>query len=130
MNEIIKRAAVALIKRDSNILCVWNKRYNSWGLPGGKVEFGETPEQAVLRELQEETGLTNIKSIYPVFDGPHGFKVESSRGSHVHVFEIIVEGEPYQCEEGCPVVWMTCEDFLNQSLFSSLYRPILGKINE
>lgn len=31
-----------------------------WELPGGKIEFGETPEEAVVREIQEEVGIRVI----------------------------------------------------------------------
>ena len=63
---------VGLVVFDSKILMV--KRYEpeckdahlKWEFPGGKVDFGETPEEAVVRELKEETGvLVKVKHLLP-----------------------------------------------------------------
>jgi 8-oxo-dGTP diphosphatase len=54
-------AAYAVIVRDSRVLLSRLAPYltptERWTLPGGGVEFGEHPREAVIRELYEETGL-------------------------------------------------------------------------
>jgi 8-oxo-dGTP diphosphatase len=51
----------ALILRDSKILVCQRRRDDThrlqWEFPGGKVEPGETPQQALARELREELGI-------------------------------------------------------------------------
>lgn len=63
-----------------------------WTMPGGGMEWGETPEQTALRELEEETGLSaRLGSVLGVFS-QWFTATESERGEPGHIFAVIYEG--------------------------------------
>jgi mutator protein MutT len=60
--------ALAVLERGEKILIIQRRDPNpmwdrKWEFPGGKVDPGETPAQAVLREIKEETGLSPTESV-------------------------------------------------------------------
>ena len=54
-------AAGGYVTNPKDELLVFYRR-GSWDMPKGKIDPGETPEAAAVREVQEETGLKNIES--------------------------------------------------------------------
>jgi 8-oxo-dGTP diphosphatase len=57
MDEPEVRAAGGVVRRDGRIAVVHRPRYDDWSLPKGKLDPGESFEEAALREVREETGL-------------------------------------------------------------------------
>ena len=61
MSAIEVRAAGGVVRRTAGdgieVLVVHRPRYDDWSLPKGKLDPGETFEQAAVREVQEETGV-------------------------------------------------------------------------
>ncbi|MGH9509448.1 MAG: (deoxy)nucleoside triphosphate pyrophosphohydrolase [Terriglobales bacterium] len=57
-----KLVAAALIVRDGKLLVCQRTKYQTlplkWEFPGGKIEPGEQPKEALRRELDEELGIT------------------------------------------------------------------------
>src|SRR5918999_645203 len=51
------QAAGGVVVRNGQVAVVHRPRYDDWTLPKGKLDPGESFEQAALREVEEETGL-------------------------------------------------------------------------
>lgn len=66
--EGINRPLVGIgvfVFRNGKFMMGWRKSShgaNTWTLPGGHMEFGESPEETAVREVMEETGMT-IKNV-------------------------------------------------------------------
>ncbi|MET3289916.1 UNVERIFIED_CONTAM: ADP-ribose pyrophosphatase YjhB (NUDIX family) [Brevibacillus sp. OAP136] len=85
-NQLILVPAVVAIIRNEIDEILFGRKHNEeqWGLIAGAIELGETPAEAVCREVAEETGLQVIpESIIGVFGGeeqrftyPNGHQVE------------------------------------------------------
>ena len=72
-------SAVALIDRDGRVLLAQRPEgkfmAGLWEFPGGKVEVGETPEAALIRELEEELGINTWKScLAPLTFASHAYE--------------------------------------------------------
>lgn len=71
-------SAVALIDRDGRVLLAQRPEGKSmaglWEFPGGKIEAGETPEAALVRELHEELGIQTWNScLAPLTFASHSY---------------------------------------------------------
>lgn len=83
----------------------------TWELPGGKLEPGETPEAALIREIEEELGI----HLLPHCLEPVTFASHRVGDKHVVVFFYLCrgwKGDPYG-KEGQPIAWITPHDLPN-----------------
>lgn len=93
--EILQIPSAAAIIRDASgrVLLVKSTGGEVWGLPAGAIDLGETPEEAVTREVFEETNLrVEPRKIAGVFGGER-FRYVYRNGDRVEYFVVVFECE-------------------------------------
>jgi 8-oxo-dGTP pyrophosphatase MutT (NUDIX family) len=100
------RAAGGLVVRDGHVLLVHRGKYDDWTPPKGKLDDGETWEDAALREVEEETGLRCTlgayvgSTHYPRFGGT----------KEVRYFLMDADGDPRPQNEIDEVRWVALDE--------------------
>ena len=129
-------AAYGVARRGNEILLTRASRSTgvpgTWWLPGGGLHFGESPEQALVREFMEETGLNaHTGSLLDVVSDVTDLVRESVRLHSVRlVYRVEVgEGTPRTEDHGSTdeVLWVSMEDLEALQLIPWL-RPVLDKL--
>lgn len=67
-DKVVYVVAVAMVDKDGRVLLARRPEGKNmaglWEFPGGKIEQGETPEAALVRELREELGIDTAESCF------------------------------------------------------------------
>jgi len=93
--EIQVRLSVAVLIRDDKRRVLLEKRSDCglWGLPGGRVEPGESVAQAACREIYEETGFhIAVRKLLGVYSEPND-RIVSFPDRTVQIIDILLEAE-------------------------------------
>ncbi|MGZ0752218.1 8-oxo-dGTP diphosphatase MutT [Kluyvera sichuanensis] len=96
---------------------------HKWEFPGGKIEAGETPQDAVIRELQEEVGIS-ATSLHQFDKLEYQFP-----DRHITLWFWLVdgwEGEPWG-KEGQPGRWVAQQELVAEE-FPPANAPVIEKL--
>lgn len=122
-------AAAAILDRKKNVLVAQRPAHKpmagKWEFPGGKLEIGEIPEYALMRELHEELGIETR----PCCMLPVGFTSHTYPDFHLMMplYAIRVwKGEPTP-REGQVLKWVTINDLYSLDL-TEADKPLIPQL--
>ena len=127
MSKVVHVAVGVIVNAQQQILIALrpddSHQGGLWEFPGGKVEQGETIQQALIRELQEELGIVAQRfAALTEIHHDYGDKAVHLDVWWVHEFS----GEP-QGREGQPLQWLAAAE-LSRYDFPKANQPIIAAV--
>lgn len=128
---VIKAAGGLVLNEEKKLLMIF--RRGKWDLPKGKLDDGETLEQCAVREVEEETGLINIKLLSSLLTTYHTYH-EGSRFilKESYWYNMKVTGkqdlQPQTEEDILETRWVTIKEA--EQLFPECFPSVVDVIKE
>lgn len=116
-------AMFKMVDESPRILLLRRSDGMGWNLPGGGVKKGETLQEALAREVREETGLEIIvkEQIFGSYEKIEGDEVEDV--AYIFLCEISGNFTPQKTQEAIGHCWLALDDILH---FPVIRRPCPG----
>ncbi|WP_433784610.1 NUDIX hydrolase [Actinomycetospora sp. CA-101289] len=111
-NSIVIAVSAFVLDEDAQLLMIRRTDNGYYALPGGRHELGETMTQTVVREAQEETGISvEVTSLVGIYSNPDHVMAYDD-GEVRQEFSICfrarpIAGEPRTSDESSEVVWVS-----------------------
>lgn len=125
-----KVGAVAAVLRDGKFLMVQRGKdpgRGLWGFPGGHVEWGETAQDAAIRELMEETSIVATPRGYLTNLDVIGHTSSGSVSYH-YLLAVVscdyVSGTPVHGDDADAAEWVPADEVMNNE------RPLLAGVDD
>ncbi len=113
--KIVEAAGGVVFNEANEALMIFRRGF--WDLPKGKIDKGETKDEAALREVQEETGVQQLDLIQPILTTYHTYRNRKNlrclKPTYWYLMKTTdMELAPQTEEDIEKAVWMNLEEFL------------------
>ncbi|MBD2815855.1 NUDIX domain-containing protein [Xenorhabdus sp. Flor] len=120
------RKCAAIIINNKKLLVVKKHKTSMYISPGGKIEKNETQIECLIREIQEEIGVT--------FTNPTHFSIDYAKSAfegesmEINSWLIDIIGEPFPCSEIIDLKWITSKEAEKIQIGSVFKDSIIPKL--
>ena len=124
IDRMLPACTALIVGNADSVLCVTNRKYGGWCLPGGKMSELEyslwLPRNTTVREIYEETDVI-LYEREMLYLGKTPSVVEPKREVRIY-YAMAASGTAMAKEPGTEVCWMSFVELQQQTLFGSFYR--------